>query len=175
MQQINIFQWNSAHYETRNVCFLQYVSWNLLIVLREEMLCNFGCCCYVFHWFKWKEYNKLFEICFPNVHWAANMLHAICFIGVPRALHSMCFVHPFHSGIPFLCKFLSLCALAFQSWSVHIYIQLLNFNCGCCVAPQSIFHRLFWEYSSYGLDLLLCIWRFDSHHLQWCASHACGD
>ncbi len=36
MQQINIFQWNSAHCETRNICFLKYVSWNLLIMLREE-------------------------------------------------------------------------------------------------------------------------------------------
>ncbi len=70
-----------------------YVSWNLLIVLRVEMLCNFRRCCYFFHWFKWKEYNKLLEICFPNMHWAANMLHviylwnifhAICFIGVCR-------------------------------------------------------------------------------------------
>ncbi len=49
MQQINIFQWNSTHYETRNVWFLQYVSWNLLIVLREEMLRTFGVSCSMFH------------------------------------------------------------------------------------------------------------------------------
>ncbi len=54
-----------------------YVSWNLLIVLREKMLRNFRGCYYVFHWFKWKEYNKLLEICFPNVHWVGNMLHAM--------------------------------------------------------------------------------------------------
>ncbi len=27
-----IFQWNSAHYETRNICFLKYTSWNLWIM-----------------------------------------------------------------------------------------------------------------------------------------------
>ncbi len=61
------------------------------------MLSNFGHCCYVFHWFKWKEYNKLPEICFPNMQWAENMLHAIylqnmfhtiCFIRVRRALRT---------------------------------------------------------------------------------------
>ncbi len=31
MQQISIFHWNSAHYETRNILyFLKYISWNLL-------------------------------------------------------------------------------------------------------------------------------------------------
>ncbi len=58
-----------------------YVSWNIflwnsLTVLCEEILHNFRCCC-VFHWFKWEEYNKLLEIYFLNVHWGANMLHAI--------------------------------------------------------------------------------------------------
>ncbi len=65
------------------------------------MLRNFGHCCYVFHWFKWKEYNKLLEICFPNAHWAANMLHAIylwnmfhaiCFIDVCRAFWNMSYI-----------------------------------------------------------------------------------
>ncbi len=77
MQQINIFQWNSAHYETRNICFLKYISWNLLIVLREEMLRNLRCCFHVLRQFKWKDYNILREIYFLYVHWAANMLHAI--------------------------------------------------------------------------------------------------
>ncbi len=54
-----------------------YVSWNLFINCAS---------CYIFHWFKWKEYNKLLKICFPNVHWAASMLHAICFIGLRHAL-----------------------------------------------------------------------------------------
>ncbi len=80
-----------------------YVSWNLLIVLHEEMLRNFRRRFYVFHWFKWKEYKKLIEICFPNVHWAANLLHdiflwnmfyVICFIGVCHALGSF-----FHTSI----------------------------------------------------------------------------
>ncbi len=66
-----------------------------LIVLREKMLHNFRGCCHVFHWFKWKDYNKLNEIYFLIMHWAANMLHAIylwnmfraiCFIGVRQAL-----------------------------------------------------------------------------------------
>ncbi len=78
MQQINIFQWNSAHYETRNICFLKYTVFHeTLIVLREEMLRNFRHCCHVFLRFKWKDYNKLHEIYFLSVHWAANMLHAI--------------------------------------------------------------------------------------------------
>ncbi len=77
MQQINIFQWSISHYKTRNKCFSKYISWSLLIVLREEMLCNSRRCCHVFRQFKWKDYNKLREIYFLSVHWAANMLHAI--------------------------------------------------------------------------------------------------
>ncbi len=59
------------------------------------MLRNFRRC-YVFHWFKWKEYSKLLEICFPNVHRAANMLHAIylwnMFHSVRRALWNMSYI-----------------------------------------------------------------------------------
>ncbi len=71
-----------------------------LIVLREEILCNCRHCCCVFCWFKWKDYNKLCKIYFPNVRWATNMLHAIyllnmfytvCFIGMHPSLE------PFHT------------------------------------------------------------------------------
>ncbi len=95
MPQINKFQWNSTHYETKNICFLKYISWNSLIVLREEMLRNFRCVVHVFPWFKQEDYNKLCEIYFLDPHWAINMLHAIylwnmfyaiCFVGVPCAL-----------------------------------------------------------------------------------------
>ncbi len=95
-QEINKFEWNSAHYETRNICFMQYMSRNSLIVLREEILCNFRR--YVFRWFKWQDNNKFRDIYFFNLRWAANMLHArylwnifhaTCFIDVCPALHSM--------------------------------------------------------------------------------------
>ncbi len=101
MQQINIFQGNSAHYETRNICFFKYISWNLLIVFREEMLCNFRHCCHVFRRFKWKDYNKLHEIYFLSAQWAANMLHtiylwnmfhAICFLGLRCALQYLRYI-----------------------------------------------------------------------------------
>ncbi len=49
----------------------------LLIVLHEEMLRNFRHRFRVFCRFKWEDYNKLREIYFLSVHWAANMLHAI--------------------------------------------------------------------------------------------------
>ncbi len=65
----------TAH--TWNICFLKYISWNLLIVLCEEMLRNFRCC-HVLHQFKWKDYYKLREIYYLRVHGAANMLRAIC-------------------------------------------------------------------------------------------------
>ncbi len=73
-------------------------------MLREEMLPNFRPCCHVFHQSKWKHYNKLHEIYFLSVHWAANMLHAtylwnmfhaICFIGVRRALKMNLFCQNF--------------------------------------------------------------------------------
>ncbi len=53
MQHINKFQWNSGRYETRNICFMKYISRNSLIVLRGEILCNFKHC-RLFCLFKWK-------------------------------------------------------------------------------------------------------------------------
>ncbi len=35
MQQINKFQWNRAHYETRNIRFLKYISQNSLYHVRK--------------------------------------------------------------------------------------------------------------------------------------------
>ncbi len=66
-----------------------YISWNLLIVLCEEMLRNFRRRCHVFRWFKWKDYYKLREIYLLSVHWAANMLHAIY---LRNMFHAICFV-----------------------------------------------------------------------------------
>ncbi len=106
MQQINIFQCHSAHYVTRNIRFLKYISWNLLIVLREEMLRKFRRSCHVFHRFKWKDCHELREIYFLYVHWAASMLHtiylwnmfrAICFIGVRCAWKFNVSLKCFHS------------------------------------------------------------------------------
>ncbi len=95
IQQINIFQWNSAHYETWIICFLKYISRNLLIALREEMLRNFQPWCHVFRRFKWKDYNKLHEIYFLSVHRAANMFHR----AIPHLKLKEC-------GIRFSCWYL---------------------------------------------------------------------
>ncbi len=72
-----------------------YVSWNIF----HETYCvawgNVAQLQTFFLRFKWKDYNKLCEIYFLSVHWAANMLHtiylrnmfqAMCFIGVRCAL-----------------------------------------------------------------------------------------
>ncbi len=72
-----------------------YVWWNIFHATHQMrcMLHSFGH--YVFCWSKWKDYNKLHEIYFLNVHRAANIFHAIylwntfqaiCFIGVRLAL-----------------------------------------------------------------------------------------
>ncbi len=93
MQQITIFQWNSAHYEARNKCFLKYISWNLLIVLREEMLRNFRRCCHVLHQFKWKDYNKLREIYFLRRAHLWNILHETCFVNILHATYLQLSAH----------------------------------------------------------------------------------
>ncbi len=94
MQHIKKFQWSSAYYETRNICFKKYISRNSLIVLGEEMLGNFRRVVHVFCRFKQEDYNKLRVICFFNVYCTANMLlaiylrnifHAICFMSVRPA------------------------------------------------------------------------------------------
>ncbi len=77
----------------KKLMFLKYISCNLLIVLREEMLRNFRHC-HVFHWFKCKDYNKLSEIYFLSGHWTENMLHAICLWNV---FHAICFISVCHT------------------------------------------------------------------------------
>ncbi len=112
---------NSAHYETRNICFLKYILWNLLIVLCEEMLCNFRHCCHIFCQFKWKDYNKLHEIYFFSVHWAANMLHTICFIGVHRTLHAWVLYKWTMLLLTSQCEFYRLNTSIVPSKSKHIF------------------------------------------------------
>ncbi len=63
-------QWNNAHYETRNICFMKYIWRNSFIVLREETLHNFRC---HINDNSNRDYNKLRAIYFLNVHRAANM------------------------------------------------------------------------------------------------------
>ncbi len=94
-QQINIFQWNSAQGETRNICFLKYISWNLRS-------------CHVLCRFKWKDYKELCEIYFLSVHWVANET-CLCNMFHRRALHLKWFVQKI-SVFSFLKKYVETIA-----------------------------------------------------------------
>ncbi len=79
----------TAHSLKQKTCFLKFISWNSLIVLREEMLRNFRHCP-VFRQFKRKDYNKLHEIYFLNVHRAVNMLQSIYLWNMFHAMFRRC-------------------------------------------------------------------------------------
>ncbi len=81
MQQINIFQWNSTHYETRNICFLKYISWNLLIVSCKEMLRMLLC----FSSIQMERLQQITWNIFPSCalhckYYACNIFYETCFM-----------------------------------------------------------------------------------------------